>query len=107
MVSLRTKGVVQEGEVRRVPHITEADLRDTGRLLDLFGRMVAGGLLHESEADRLSFVGAAEHAIRKATKNTCGFFAQMLRHWDRCKNFATERDVDTAHLRLKAFDYGR
>jgi hypothetical protein len=98
--------VVQEGEIRRVPHITEAEMRDTGKLLDLFGRLVAEGLFLGSEADRLDFVSAAEHAVRKATKNACGFFAHMLRNWDRCKRFATEHDIDTAHRRLKAFDYG-
>ena len=39
------------------------DLKDTGRLLNLHCQAVAKGLVGTSEADRLKFVGAAEHAL--------------------------------------------
>ena len=38
------------------------DLKDTGRLLGLLDQAVARGLSSPSEADRLRFVAAAEHA---------------------------------------------
>ena len=48
------------------------DLKDTGRLLRLHAQAVARGLVGSSEADRLRFVGAAEHALALGTGNPCG-----------------------------------
>ena len=49
------------------------DLKDTGRLLGLHDQAVARGLMGSSEADRLRFVAAAEHAraVGSGTRAGC------------------------------------
>lgn len=100
MVSLRTEGVVQEGEGAGVPHITLADLQDTESLMRLYHRLVKRGHFHDSEAYRLDFVAAAERALRKASKNAPGFFAQMIRSWGRCRHHISMQDEERARTRL-------
>src|SRR5262249_35775875 len=60
-------------------HVVSEDLKDTGRLLDLYGQAVGVGLVKASECDRLRFVAAAEHARIVGTKNPCGLFVRLVR----------------------------
>src|SRR5690606_23004954 len=59
------------------------DLEDTGRLLRLHAQAVARGLVGASEADRLRFVGAAEHALALGDENPPGLFMYLVhgRFW--------------------------
>lgn len=80
------------------------DLKDTGRLLKLFEQAVALGLVSSSEADRLRFVAAAEHARAIGTRNPAGLFVRLVRGgiW----TYLTQDDEDAASLRLKHHDFG-
>ena len=60
-------------------HVVPEDLRDTGRLLELYDQAVRLGLVAASEWGRLRFVAAAEHARIIGTKNPCGLFARLVR----------------------------
>ena len=75
------------------------DLKDTGRLLRLHAQSVARELVGSSEADRLQFVGAAEHALALGTVNPCGLFMYLVR--GRLWRYLTQADEDRAHARLK------
>lgn len=79
------------------------DLKDTGRLLDLYDQSVALGYVTTSERDRLRFVSAAEHARVIGTKNPCGLFVRLVRCglW----SFLTQDDEDAANTRLKRHLY--
>jgi hypothetical protein len=80
------------------------DLRNTSRLLELHGQAVAKGLVGESEADRLRFVTAAEHALAVAKHNPPGLFAWLVRGG--CWRYITQDDEDRARQRLKWHDHG-
>ncbi len=75
------------------------DLKDTGRLLRLHAQAVARGLVGPSEADRLRFIGAAEHALALGKGNPPGLFMYLVR--DRLWRYVTQEDEDRAHARLK------
>ena len=75
------------------------DLKDTGRLLRLHAQAVARDLVGSSEADRLRFVGAAEHALALGTGNPPGLFMYLVR--GRLWRYVTQEDEDRAHARLK------
>jgi hypothetical protein len=77
------------------------DLKDTGRLLDLLGQSVARNLVGSSEADRLKFVAAAEHALAIGKGNPPGLFAYLLRGG--CWRYLTQSDEDRANARIKAY----
>jgi hypothetical protein len=79
------------------------DMKDTGRLLDLHGQAVAKGLVTASEADRLRFVGGAEHALAIAT-NPAALFAWLV--LNRCWRYITGADEDSARRRLRVHDFG-
>ena len=80
------------------------DLRDTGRLLDLYEQAVSLGLVTASEWGRLRFVAAAEHARVIGTKNPCGLFVRLVRGglW----HFATRDDEAAASVRLRRHLHG-
>ncbi len=80
------------------------DLKDTGRLLQLFDQAVTGGLVTASEANRLRFVAAAEHARAIGTRNPPGLFARLVRGgiW----GYLTQDDEDAASARLKRHLFG-
>jgi hypothetical protein len=84
--------------------VVPEDLKDTGRLLELYDQAIARGLVTASERDRLRFVGAAEHARVIGTKNPCGLFVRLVRSglW----SFLTQDDEDAANVRLKRHLYG-
>jgi hypothetical protein len=85
-------------------NVVPADLRDTGRLLDLYDQAVGLGLATASECGRLRFVAAAEHARIIGTKNPCGLFVRLVRGglW----HFATDDDETTASVRLRQHLHG-
>ncbi len=82
-------------------HVVPEDLRDTRRLLGLFSQAVRAGIVKPTEAERLKFVAAAEHARVIGSRNPCGLFAELVRRglW----HFVTQSDEDAAARRLKAF----
>ena len=84
--------------------VRSEDLTDTGRTLALYGQAVAAGLVTGSEADRLRFVAAAEHARVIGTTNPCGLFVRLVRRglWA----FLTQDDEDAANARLKRHLHG-
>jgi hypothetical protein len=85
-------------------HIVPDDLQDTDRLLALFEQAQMHRLIGNSESERLTFLGLAEHARVVGSHNPCGLFAALLRH--QCWHFVTDSDEDAAHQRLKAYLYG-
>ena len=80
------------------------DLKDTGRLLELYEQAVELGLVTESEHDRLRFVAAAEHARIIGTKNPCGLFVRLVRGG--LLNFVTYDDEVAASVRIRRHLYG-
>jgi hypothetical protein len=79
------------------------DLKDTGRLLDLYTQAVHEGFIGSSEADRLTFVGLAHHVLRYRPDNAGGLFRRLLqqRHF----HFVTQEDEDMARRCLKYYLY--
>ena len=75
------------------------DLEDTGRLLMLLDRAIARGLVGGSEADRLRFVGAAEHALAVGQGNPPGLFLHLVR--GRLWRYLTQEDEGRANSRIK------
>ena len=85
-------------------NVVPEDLRDTGRLLELYEQAVGLGLVTASEWGRLRFVAAAEHARIIGTKNPCGLFVRLVRGglW----HFATYDDETAASVRLRRHLHG-
>jgi hypothetical protein len=75
------------------------DLRDTGRLLQLHDQARARDLVGSGEADRLRFVGAAEHAMAVGKGNPPGLFMYLVR--GRLWRYLTQEDEDRANARIK------
>jgi hypothetical protein len=80
------------------------DLKDTGRLLQLHEQAVARDVIGASEADRLRFVAAAEHARAIGTRNVPGLFARLVR--SRLWGHLSQDDEDAASRRLKLHLFG-
>jgi hypothetical protein len=85
----------------RLDDVRVEDLKDTGRLMELLGQAVSRGLVSESEADRLRFLGAAEHALAIGKENPAGLFAYLIR--GKLWRYLTQDDEDRANARIKAF----
>jgi len=60
-------------------HIQPADLEDPQRVSVLFKQAVQAGYLKDSVARRLEFFAAAARAKRLGSRNSCGFFATIVR----------------------------
>jgi hypothetical protein len=75
------------------------DLKDTGRLIGLLDRAIARDLVGPSEADRLRFVAAAEHALASGKENPPGLFMYLVR--GRRWRYLTQEDEDRANARIK------
>jgi hypothetical protein len=84
--------------------VVPEDLRDTGRLLELYEQAVAAGLSAASEWGRLRFVAAAEHARVIGRKNPCGLLVRLVRGG--LMHFATAEDESRASVRLRRHLYG-
>ena len=83
----------------RLDDVRVEDLEDTGRLLRLLDQAVARGLVGASEADRLRFVGAAEHAMAVGKGNPPGLFMSLVR--GRLWRYLTQEDEGRANARIK------
>jgi hypothetical protein len=79
------------------------DLKNTGRLLDLHRQAVDRQLVTASEADRLRFVGAAEHALAIA-QSPPALFAWIVLNG--CWRYITASAEDCARRRLRLDDFG-
>ena len=80
--------------------VTDADLRDTRRVLELHRQGVQTGFVHRGEHARLQFVAAAEHARAVATRNPAGLFVRLVR--GKLWHFATQAEEDQARARLRS-----
>jgi hypothetical protein len=78
------------------------DLENGHRLQMLFEQATAGGLVRPTEAQRLDFFAAAEHALRVAKRNSCGLFFAMIRGgwW----HYISQEDEDRARVKLRRLD---
>ena len=85
-------------------NVVPEDLKDTGRLLELYEQAVELGLVTESEHDRLRFVAAAEHARIIGTRNPCGLFVRLVRGG--LLHFVTYDDEVAASVRIRRHLYG-
>jgi hypothetical protein len=85
-------------------NVVPEDLKDIGRLLELYEQAVEQGLVTESEHDRLRFVAAAEHARIIGTKNPCGLFARLVRGG--LLHFVTYDDEVAASVRIRRHLHG-
>jgi hypothetical protein len=86
------------------PSLTDVrieDLKDTARLLELHRQAIDRQLVGASEADRLKFVAAAEHALAIGQGNPPGLFAYLVR--GACWRYITQGDEDRANARIKAY----
>lgn len=82
----------------RLQDVKTEDLKDTGRLLQLFEEAQKRGLINGSDMSRLDFVAAAEHALVVGTKNPPGLFATLVRR--KLWSFVTQDDEEAARRRL-------
>jgi len=87
----------------RLQHVTLPDLEDTERLLALYAQSVQAKLIGPSDAERLTFVGLAQHVLAYRPENAGGLFRQLLMR--RCFHFVTQEDEDAAQQRLKQHLY--
>jgi hypothetical protein len=85
----------------RLDDVGLEDLKDNGRLFELLGQAIERKLIGSSEADRLRFVGAAEHALAIGKGNPPGLFIRLVR--SRLWRYLTQEDEDRAQARIKAF----
>jgi hypothetical protein len=85
----------------RLRDVQVEDLKDTGRTLTLFAEAVGLGWLGSSEADRLRFVGAAEHALGIGQGNPAGLFIHLVR--GKLWRYLTQDDEDRANGRIKVY----
>jgi hypothetical protein len=84
-------------------NILPTDLRETGRLLDLYHQAVAAGRIPGSEAGRLDFFALAERASSR------GHRPGALFHWllgHKRFDFITQADEDAAQQRLRELRQG-
>ena len=83
----------------RLEDVRPEDLCDAGRLIELHRQAAVRGLVGTSEADRLKFVAAAEHARVVGKANPCGLFARIVaKGW---WHFATLGEEERAARRLR------
>lgn len=93
---------VSDEVVRTTPpsldRISMADLQSTERLQQLYVDAVHRRWVGRAPADRLAFFGAAERALRVATRNPPGLFAAILRR--KLWSHVTQADEDAACRKL-------
>jgi hypothetical protein len=89
--------------VPRLQHVTLPDLKDTERLLALYAQSVQAKLIGPSEAERLTFIGLAQHVLAYQPENAGGLFRHLLTR--RCFHFVTQEEEDAAQQRLKQHLY--
>lgn len=84
-------------------HILPQDLRNTKRLLNLHTQAIKAELVGRSEAERLRFIGLAQHVLARCPKNAGGLFHHLLTH--RRFHFVTQEEEEAAQKRLKQYLY--
>lgn len=84
-----------------VQHITRQDLREMDRLLCVYQQAVDRGWIGRAEADRLTFVALAQHALLYRAQNPGGLLHRLLTK--RLFHYVTQEDEDQALARLKAY----
>ena len=87
----------------RLQHVTLPDLKDTERLLVLYAQSVQAKLIGPSDAERLTFVGLAQHVLAYRPDNAGGLFRYLLTRG--CFHFVTQEEEDAAQQRLKQHLY--
>jgi hypothetical protein len=97
------KGTENPPETWGRVHITAQDLRDTGRVLDLYELSVSAGVLKASDHAELKFMGFVERARLKATANPGGFLRRLV-EGDLAIHI-TDSQWETARRRLLAYRY--
>ena len=88
----------------RLADVRPEDLADVGRVLELHGQAAARGLVGSSEADRLKFAAAAEHALAVGTVNAPGLLIHLVR--GKLWRYLTQEDEDRAQAKLKRHLFG-
>jgi hypothetical protein len=79
------------------------DLRDPKRLLDLHAQAVEQGAISNSEAGRLNFFAAANHARVIGSINPPGLFVRIIR--SKLFGFLTQDDEDVARAQIRNLLY--
>ena len=98
--ALRGSGVRKRtGRGPSLRHVTELDLADPRRTLELHRQAAVAGLVGSSEAERLKVLALAAHARTHAKRNAPGLFVSALREqrW----HFLSLRDEDWARRELR------
>jgi hypothetical protein len=92
----KTIGVVarQKGKKQGLGPIAIEQLKDGGRLGELYLRAEETGVIGRAEADAVWFFSAAAHALRIGTTNPCGLFVTLLR--DRAQKWLFVTAADEA-----------
>ena len=82
--------------------LSAEDLENPARLQALFDQANAAGLVERTEARRLDFFAAAEHALRTVKRNSCGLFFSMIRSgwWQHI----SQEDEDRARAKLRRLE---
>jgi hypothetical protein len=90
------------GRGPNLSRVTREDLGDPNRLCRLFQQAQARGWVGRSEAERLKFFAAAEHARRFARRSAEGLFVSVVKHglW----HHLTLADEDTARMAVRTLD---
>jgi hypothetical protein len=93
-----------DGRPPTLRRLTPEDLKSPARLQALFDQANATGLVGRTEARRLDFFAAAEHALRVAERNNCGLFFSIIRNgwW----HHISQEDEDHARAKLRSLDDG-
>ena len=86
----------------RLHDVRFEDLRETGRLLQLYEQAANKGHFTDCEGNRLEFVALAERALTRG-KNPPAMFVWLLRSWK--TTFITQADEDAARRRLAKHDH--
>ena len=79
------------------------DLRNPARLMDLHAQAVEQGAISNSEADRLNFFAAANHARVIGSVNPPGLFVRIFR--SKLFGFLTQDDEDVARAQIRNLLY--
>ena len=84
-------------------NVQPEDLRDPVRLMTLHGQATTEGAISNSEADRLNFFAAANHARVIGSINPPGLFVRIIR--SKLFGFLTQADEDAARAQIRRMLY--
>lgn len=86
-------------------HVNEEDMRNIPRLRALHEKAIQQGLANAGEAGELSFMAAAVHARKVASRNAAGLFATIVRKglW----HYVTQQAEDHVRERLRKVSRGK